>query len=241
MPAQLQAEGGAAKELCETVAGRSGVMSQRVVGYNYQSTRSSISINLVCYSCRFDRARRPASLHVPPSIEETWGALGVKSPFYRTCLHSAVQISAKVDYGMRALLALAASPVPMTSEALASEQLLPAKFLGVILNDLRRAGIVASHRGRDAGYNLARSAADISAADVIRALEGPLAEVHGMRPETTTYPGPAEHLQDVWIALRASLRAVLEHVTIEDIVKGDLPPEVARLVAAPGAWAAHRP
>jgi Rrf2 family protein len=89
-----------------------------------------------------------------------------------TCLHSGVQISAKTDYGMRALLALASGPAPMTSDALAAEQVLPAKFLGVILNDLRRAGIVVSHRGRDAGYILARPPAEITAADVIRALEG---------------------------------------------------------------------
>ena len=157
-----------------------------------------------------------------------------------TCLHSGVQISAKIDYGMRALLALASSPVPMTSDALAAEQVLPAKFLGVILNDLRRAGIVVSHRGRDAGYNLARPPAEITAADVIRALEGPLAEVRGERPETATYRGAAQHLQDLWIAVRASLRAVLECVTLEDILRGDLPSEVARLVADPEAWVAHR-
>jgi len=157
-----------------------------------------------------------------------------------TCLHSGVQISAKVDYGMRALLALAPNLTPMTSDALAVEQALPAKFLGVILNDLRRAGIVTSHRGRDAGYSLAHPAADVTAADVIRALEGPLAEVRGERPETAAYQGAAEHLKDVWIAVRASLRAVLEHVTIEDILRGELPAEVTRLVADPDAWVRRR-
>ncbi len=147
-----------------------------------------------------------------------------------------MQISAKVDYGVRALLVLATSPEPMTVEAIAADQEIPSKFLGVILNDLRRVGLLVSHRGREAGYNLARTAAEISLADVIRALEGPLAQVRGLRPETATYEGSAKHLQEVWVALRASLRGVLEHTTLEDIVKGHLPPEVARLLAAPDAW-----
>jgi len=124
----------------------------------------------------------------------------------------------------------------MTADELAADQKLPPKFLGVILNDLRRAGIVVSHRGREAGYQLARPAAKISLADVIRALEGPLAEVHGVRPEMAIYEGAAKHLQQAWIALRASLRAVLERISIEDLVTGDLAPEVARLVADPDAW-----
>jgi Rrf2 family protein len=151
-----------------------------------------------------------------------------------------VQISAKVDYGMRALIVLASASLPMTADALATDQGLPGKFLGVILNDLRRAGILVSHRGREAGYNLARPASEITAADVIRALEGPLAQVRGLRPETATYQGAAQHLQDAWIAVRASLRAVLEHITIEDIVKGELSPEVAQLVANPDAWVGRR-
>ena len=151
-----------------------------------------------------------------------------------------MQISAKVDYGMRALIVLASAPYPMTADALATDQGLPGKFLGVILNDLRRAGILVSHRGREAGYNLARPASEITAADVIRALEGPLAQVRGLRPETATYQGAAQHLQDAWIAVRASLRAVLEHITIEDIVKGELSPEVAHLVADPDAWVGRR-
>jgi Rrf2 family protein len=147
-----------------------------------------------------------------------------------------MQISAKVDYGVRALLVLATSPEPMTAEAIAVNQQIPGKFLGVILNDLRRAGILVSHRGREAGYSLERPAADISLADVIRALEGPLAQVRGMGPESAKYEGVANHLQEVWVALRASLRGVLEHTNLEDVVKGDFPPEVARMVAAPDAW-----
>lgn len=151
-----------------------------------------------------------------------------------------MQISAKVDYGMRALLVLAAASEPMTADAIAAEQGLPGKFLGVILNDLRRAGILVSHRGREAGYDLARPASRIAAADVIRALEGPLAQVRGLRPETTHYDGSAEHLQEAWIAVRASLRSVLEHMTIEQILKGNLAPDVARLVANPDAWEPRR-
>ena len=151
-----------------------------------------------------------------------------------------MHISAKVDYGMRALLTLASSGDPMTGEALAKEQGLPAKFLGVILNDLRRAGILASHRGVAAGYRLARPASEVTVADVIRALEGPLAEVRGIRPEMALYEGPAEHLREVWVALRASLRAVLERVTLDGIVSGKLPPDVARLTADPEAWIGHR-
>ena len=102
----------------------------------------------------------------------------------------AVHIPAKVDYGMRALLALTARGEPTTAEALAEAQALPSKFLGAILNDLRRAGIVASQRGSEGGYRLARPAAQISVADVMRALDGPLAEVRGLRPEAATYDGP---------------------------------------------------
>jgi len=151
-----------------------------------------------------------------------------------------VQISAKVDYGMRALLVLASASEPMTADALAADQGLPGKFLGVILNDLRRSGILVSHRGREAGYNLARPASEITAADVIRALEGPLAQVKGIRPEQATYQGAAQHLQEAWIAVRASLRAVLEHLTIDDIVTGELPAPIAQLVADPDAWVGRR-
>jgi Rrf2 family protein len=147
-----------------------------------------------------------------------------------------VHISAKVDYAMRALLVLAAAGEPMTVEAMAADQGLPAKFLGVILSDLRRAGLVSSQRGRDAGYHLARAATEVTVADVIRALEGPLAEVRGLRPEAATYQGPAKHLQDAWIAVRASLRSVLEHTTLEDILAGEFQPHVATLVAEPDAW-----
>ena len=135
---------------------------------------------------------------------------------------------------------LAGASQPMTVEAIAADQAVPSKFLGVILNELRRAGILVSHRGREAGYELARPAAQITTADVFRALEA-LAQVHGIGPEMATYEGPAEHLQEVWIAVRASLRALLENLTIEDIRVGKLPARIARLVADPDAWVTRKP
>jgi Rrf2 family protein len=151
-----------------------------------------------------------------------------------------MHIPAKVDYGVRALLTLAERGQPTTGEALAEAQGLPAKFLGAILNDLRRAGLVASQRGAEGGYRLARPAQEIALADVMRALDGPLAEVRGMRPEAAVYEGAAVHLQEVWVAVRASLRAVLEEVSIDDVVRGRLPEHVARLTESPDAWAPRR-
>jgi len=147
-----------------------------------------------------------------------------------------VHISAKVDYGMRALLTLAERDESSTAESLAKAQGLPTKFLGAILNDLRRAGLVTSQRGGDRGYRLARPASKITVADVMRSLDGPLAEVRGLRPEMAVYQGAAEHLQEVWVAVRAGLRAVLERVTLDDVVKGKLPASVAKMTADPDAW-----
>jgi Rrf2 family protein len=143
-----------------------------------------------------------------------------------------VHIPAKVDYGLRALLVLAAGPEPMTSRALASDQDLPAGFLSVIMNDLRRAGLVSNQRGPDGGYSLARPADAITVADVMRILDGPLAQVRGLRPEATDYSGSAQHLQSVWIAMRANLRSVLEHVTLDDVIAGRLPQLWADLASA---------
>ena len=147
-----------------------------------------------------------------------------------------VYISAKVDYAVRALCTLADASTPLTSEALAHSQGLPSKFLESILNDMRRAGILTSQRGPDGGYRLARPAGEISVADVIRPLDGPLAEVRGLRPEATEYEGAAENLQAVWVAVRASLRSVLDQVTIASIVSGELPPSVVSLTSDPEAW-----
>ncbi len=151
----------------------------------------------------------------------------------------AMHIPAKVDYGIRALLALTAAGTPQTAESLAEEQGLPPRFLGAILADLRRAGVVASQRGAEGGYRLARDPGDITLAEVIRALDGPLAEVRGYRPEATTYDGAAEHLQQIWVAVRASLRSVLEKVSLTDVINGRFPAHVQRLVTDPDAWVAH--
>jgi Rrf2 family protein len=147
-----------------------------------------------------------------------------------------VYISAKVDYAIRALCGLADSGCAMTSAALAAGQNLPDKYLESILNDLRRANLVVSRRGADGGYLLSRPASEIRLADVIRPLEGPLAEVRGLRPEAATYEGAAESLQTVWVAVRASLRSVLEKTTIADIVSGRLPRSIRALAADPDSW-----
>ena len=147
-----------------------------------------------------------------------------------------MHIPAKVEYGLRALLTLTAAGVPQTAERLAEEQGLPPRFLGAILADLRRAGLVASQRGAEGGYRLARPPDKISVADVIRCLDGPLAEVRGFRPEVMSYDGAAEHLQQVWVAVRASMRAVLEHVSLADVVEGRFPRSVVKLTEDPDAW-----
>jgi Rrf2 family protein len=145
-------------------------------------------------------------------------------------------ISAKVDYAIRALCELADSGSAMTVAALAASQNLPEKFLESILNDLRRANLVVSKRGPDGGYLLSRPASEIGLAEIIRPLEGPLAEVRGLRPEAANYEGAAESLQTVWVAVRASLRSVLEKTTIADIVSGRLPRSIRALTADPESW-----
>lgn len=152
-----------------------------------------------------------------------------------------MHISARADYAMRALLTLAASDSPwLKSEALMAAQGLPRKFLEQILTELRREGIVASRRGAAGGYCLARPADQITLADVMRAVDGPLAEVRGLRPEDTTYAGAAEHLQEVWVAVRASLRTVLESVTLADVVRGRLSKVIDTLNSDPTAWVSHQ-
>ena len=149
-----------------------------------------------------------------------------------------MKISAKADYAVRAALTLAASdsPTPVKGERIADSQGIPLKFLENILIDLRQAGLVVSQRGPDGGYRLDGDPAEITVADVIRAVDGPLASVRGGRPEQASYDGPAEGLQTVWIALRAGIRGVLEHVTLADVVAGRIPDDVARLAADPDAW-----
>lgn len=150
-----------------------------------------------------------------------------------------VDIPAKVDYGVRALLTLADMGGQATTEELAEAQNLPTKFLATIMNDLRRAGVVTSRRGSEGGYRLSKSPREITIADAIRAIDGPLAEVRGLRPEDTFYEGAAEHLQDVWVAVRSSLRRVLDHVTLDDVLKGHLPRSIEKLTEDPEAWVAR--
>ena len=131
-----------------------------------------------------------------------------------------MRVSAKADYAIRAAVELAAAgDGPVKGERLAQAQEIPSNFLENILSDLRNAGIVASRRGADGGYWLARPAADVSLADVIRAVDGPLANVRGVRSEQVAYQGSAEKLRDVWVAVRASLRSVLENVTLADLAQ----------------------
>jgi len=130
----------------------------------------------------------------------------------------------------------AAGPGHVTADQLARTQAIPGKFLEAILTQLRRAGLVRSQRGPEGGFWLARPAGDISLADVIRAIDGPLLGVRGERPENLGYTGAAEPLQSVWIALRANERAILEEVTLEHIVTGSLPPSVRKLAEDPKAW-----
>ena len=130
-----------------------------------------------------------------------------------------MRVSAKVDYALRALAELAvAPPGPVKGERLATAQDIPLKFLENILLELRRSEIVASQRGADGGYWLAKPPAEISLADVIRAVEGPIATVRGARPEDVQYPGAAAGLRDVWIELRRNMRAVLEETSLADLV-----------------------
>ena len=150
-------------------------------------------------------------------------------------------MSAKADYAVRAAVELAAADGdrPMKGDRIAQAQEIPQNFLENILADLRNAGIVASRRGADGGYWLARPAAEVSVADVIRAVDGPLANVRGIRSEQVAYQGSAEPLRDVWVAVRASLRNVLERVSLADLARGELPDNVRELAADPDAWAPH--
>lgn len=151
-----------------------------------------------------------------------------------------VRVSAKADYAIRAAVELAAAgDGPLKGEWIAHAQDIPSNFLENILGDLRNAGLVASRRGADGGYWLARPAEEVSLADIIRAVDGPLANVRGVRSEQLSYEGSARPLRDVWVAVRASLRGVLEQVTLADLARGELPASVQALAADPDAWAPH--
>jgi Rrf2 family protein len=151
-----------------------------------------------------------------------------------------MRVSAKADYAVRAAAELAAAEEgPVKGERLAEAQEIPLQFLEHILLELKHAGIVRARRGAKGGYWLARPAEEITIADIVRAVEGPIAHVQSAPPESIEYRGNARHLQEVWIAVRASLRTVVEHVTLADLVSGELPAEVGELAAQPDAWAAR--
>jgi Rrf2 family protein len=151
-----------------------------------------------------------------------------------------MRVSAKADYAIRAAVELAAAgDGPVKGDRIAKAQGIPPNFLENILADLRNAGIVGSRRGAEGGYWLARPAGDVSLAEVIRAVDGPLANVRGVRSDQLEYEGSAKALGDVWIAVRASLRRVLEQVTLVDVARGELPDHVRQLAADPDAWAPH--
>jgi len=154
-----------------------------------------------------------------------------------------LQVSAKTDYALRAASELARAATeeagPIKGGWISETQGIPKKFMENILHDLKRSGIVRTRRGASGGYWLALPAEEISLATIIRAVEGPLANVRGEWPEAVEYQGAAVHLQEVWIAVRANLRAVLESVTLADIVDGELPSSITKLTRDPEAWVHH--
>jgi Rrf2 family protein len=149
-----------------------------------------------------------------------------------------MRISAKADYAVRAAVELAAADgsKPVKAQRIANAQGIPLNFLENILGELRHAGIVRSHRGAEGGFTLAKPAAQITVADIIRAMEGPLASVRGAPPEEAEYAGASEALLRVWIAVRANLRKVVEEVTVADVADGQLPKAIDRLAEDPEAW-----
>lgn len=152
-----------------------------------------------------------------------------------------MRISATTDYALRAVVEIASrsGESTVTAQAVGTAQDIPANFLRAILAQLRRAGLVTSLRGPDGGWQLARPAETISLAEIVRAVDGPLASVRGARPECARFPGPAAPLQLVWVAVRASVREVLEAVSVADVVAGTLPDSVLARTGSQDAWRAH--
>lgn len=152
-----------------------------------------------------------------------------------------MRVSTKADYALRALIELARAGAdgPITAEELGKRQNIPHGFLQAILADLRRVDIVVSQRGQSGGWRLARQAEKVSVADVIRAVDGPLVSVYGLRPEAVEYNPAAEVLQLVWIAARSSLREVFEGVSVADLARGALPEGIARRTVDEDAWQPH--
>src|SRR6266516_5360602 len=192
------------------------------------------------------RVQPKLGVHLPlePRFVEVAGQPGwhaisapasTREPF--TCIMLDMRLSARADYALRASIELAAATGGhVTADQLAKSQHIPGKFLEAILTQLGRSGLVRSRRGPDGGFWLARPASEISLADIIRAIDGPLLGVRGERPENLGYIGAAEPLQTVWIALRANERAILEEVTLAHLVADDLPESVVRLAGLPGSW-----
>jgi Rrf2 family protein len=149
-----------------------------------------------------------------------------------------MHVTAKADYAVRAVVELASSSQgsPRKVDEVAQAQGIPVSFLENILTQLRSAGIVRSQRGPEGGYWLAKPAEEVNLAQIIRAVEGPLVGVRGQRPEEIEYVGSAESLQQVWVALRANLRKVLEHVTVAEVAAGKLPKDVLALTRQEEAW-----
>lgn len=152
-----------------------------------------------------------------------------------------MRVSAKSDYALRALIEIAGRSQGSTvsAEEIGKLQEIPHGFLQAILADLRRAGVVVSQRGQSGGWRLARPASDVTIADVIRAVDGPLVSVYGLRPESVSYNDSAMVLQHVWIAARSSLREVFEGVSIQDLCDGKLPRPVAAMTRDADAWVPH--
>jgi Rrf2 family protein len=155
-----------------------------------------------------------------------------------------VRITHKVDYGVRVMTTIAAwereeSGRPITRAELARRDDLPPGFLVDILGQLRNGRLLRSHRGGEGGWALARPAETITVAEVIRALEGPLASVRGVRPDLLAGEGGREPFISMWVAVRAALRSVLEHVTVADLAAGQLPEDIAAMIADPDAWEPH--
>ncbi len=149
-----------------------------------------------------------------------------------------MRVSAKADYAVRAMVELAGSAeeAPMKGELVASSQGIPVRFLENILAELRHAGLVHSRRGADGGYWLARPADEIALADIIRAVDGPLATVRGEPADELEYADGLAALQQVWIALRANIREILEAVTLADVAGGELPERILGIASQPGVW-----
>lgn len=152
-----------------------------------------------------------------------------------------MRVSAKSDYALRALIELAScgGGAPLSAEEIGRRQDIPSGFLQTILADLRRAEVVRSVRGQSGGWRLARNASEVTVADVIRAVDGPLVSVYGLRPEAVTYNDSALVLQRVWIAARANLREVFEQVTVEMLAASALPPGLVKLTEDEDAWRSH--